>query len=257
MTDPSETLSLTTFQPSLEPTSSPASADGALPSNSPDGQTTCQCGPGPAPASRSRPRARKQASPTTGISGQHGSASSASAALQSSLESRLRQDLHSTGSTLFALTWREKATPSGRPILQRLASAPRTNDSDSTGWPTPVARDSKGANRSREGGACLVEASKLAPWGTPTANQFGGTPDQAVDRKRKAGMHESVTMLVHRVQMISGPTPNGSDAPTDGRAHLNPEHSRWLMGYPAGWASYADSETPSSRRLRHRSSKPQ
>ena len=126
-------------------------------------------------------------------------------------------------------------------------------------WPTPTASsvDYQYQNGDHSKIALkLSGAAKLAPWGTPTANQFGGTPEQSIERKRKAGMHESVTMLVHQVQMVPGPMPSGSIAPTDDPARLNPDHTRWLMGYPAGWASYADSETPSSHRSRRRSSKP-
>ena len=73
-------------------------------------------GQGAAPASRSRTRARGAEYSTLDIFGQHGSHSSASAALQSSLESRLRAAMASSGSTLFRLTWNDAVTPSGRRI---------------------------------------------------------------------------------------------------------------------------------------------
>lgn len=57
-------------------TSSPASAAGPTPSDSPDGLTTDLFGRAPAPASPSRQRAQERASATSGISGLPGSGSS-------------------------------------------------------------------------------------------------------------------------------------------------------------------------------------
>jgi hypothetical protein len=37
---------------------------------------------------------------------------------------------------------------------------------------------------------------------------------------------------------------------------LSVEHSRWLMGYPAGWHTCGDTETPSSRKSPPPSSAP-
>jgi hypothetical protein len=77
--------------------------------------------------------------PTTGTSGPSSGGSSATAALQSSLASRLRARMDGFGSPEYALRWNESATPLGPPILQRQALARRTSDSDSSGWPTPMA----------------------------------------------------------------------------------------------------------------------
>ena len=40
-----------------------------------------------------------------------------------------------------------------------------------------------------------------------------------------------------------------------GKQPINPQHWEWLMGYPLGWTALNASETPSSRRLRIKSSK--
>lgn len=73
------------------------------------------------------------------IYGLTGFRSLSSAALQSSLESRLRAATASDGSILYKLTWKQRATPSGRQICALRASGARTSASDFTllGWPSP------------------------------------------------------------------------------------------------------------------------
>lgn len=201
--------------------SSPGSADGRTPSDSPESPTMPTSGPGPAPASRSRPRARGAEHATLDIFGQHGSHSSESVALQSSLESRLRAEMDSLGSTLFTLTWSDAVTPSGRRILARRASARRTPDSASTSWPTPVKEDAKSSarhgymndgkersakRRQREtltgnAGTTMLEldAARLASWPSPTAGQAdsGYTEDHKERRTSKGHRrgHEGNEML--------------------------------------------------------------
>ena len=88
-----------------------ASQDGPTPWPLPDGRVIDPCGLAAALASLSPRQVKALGLTISGISGRPGSTSSASAALQSSLASRLPARL--TGSTLFKLTWRERATPFG------------------------------------------------------------------------------------------------------------------------------------------------
>jgi len=123
---------------------------------------------------------------TSGTYGPTGNTSSRSAALQSSLESRLREQLATGGSTLFALTWRRKATPSGRPYCQLVASALRTSDSACGSWPTPNAipegrgglqsNPQKAPERREQGHQLnLDDAACLASWPTAAARDWKST----------------------------------------------------------------------------------
>ena len=164
-------------------TPSPASAAGVTPCVSPAGPTTAPSGPPRARASRSATPARASASTTSATSGPSCSSSSASADLQSFLASRLRAELASTGSPLYALTWKERATPSGLRIYALRASAPRTSGSVSTssasGWPTATCNDASGSEYAYSGGdhskivLKLPGVAKLtAAWPTPTARDW-------------------------------------------------------------------------------------
>src|SRR5262252_1177298 len=104
-------LDLTSYGPSVNAVSSLASADGPMPCGLPDGPPTDLFGQVLAPASHSAQPERARRPMTDATCGLRGFLSSASAALQSSLESRLRRRLDGAGSTLFLLTWRRKATP--------------------------------------------------------------------------------------------------------------------------------------------------
>jgi len=154
---------------------SPESASGVTPSDSPDGPMTDLFGQVVALASLSLAPAPDLAPPMNATSGPTGSISSASAALQSSLENRLKQRLTTAGSTLFKLTWKAKTTPAGRSVCLLRASAPRTIGSDSGSWLTTTS-DGNGIREldgTRSGG--LNTQATLASWPTPNAMEGGQT----------------------------------------------------------------------------------
>jgi hypothetical protein len=176
--------------------SSQASAAGLMPSASPDGRTTDPSGPEVALASLSPRQAGEQGALTSGISGRSGITSSGSAALQSSLESRLRQNLPLPGLTLFSTTWRQKVTPAGRLIWRLAASARRTSGKgcSSSHWQThwektPHASDGEGGvmevRPGTKGHYKLRDLTQLASWATPRAAEAG--PDYAIADREKSG----------------------------------------------------------------------
>jgi hypothetical protein len=120
-------------------TSSPASESGATRSASQDGPTTDLFGLEVAPVPAFQQQEKARGLMTLATSGLIGIDSSASAALQQCLESRLMTQLDSAGSTLFKLTWRRRITPLGRRYLEHVASARRIDGSDCTSVLTPMA----------------------------------------------------------------------------------------------------------------------
>jgi hypothetical protein len=132
-------------------------------------------GQAPVPVSRSPRPVEGGGSMMPATSGPRGSSSSASASLQRSLESRLRVLMASGGSTLFRLTWRVAATPSGRLYCLLRASADRTAGIVFSSWPSPMANDATGSTYSyREGDhekpvLKLPGMAQLCPWPTPMA----------------------------------------------------------------------------------------
>lgn len=180
-------------------------------------------------ASRSAQRESNSDSSTRDTSHLCSSTSSASAALQSSLGSRLRQQLQNRGCAIYKLIWREKTTPSGFPYSQLVASVPRIKENDSslarTTWPSPCAQNG-------------------------TVNGYKD-PEKVIKRK-EAGRQQNLQDVVILTQPIritaSGQMLTGSDAGMENSGQLNPAHSRWLMGYPPEWDDCAVTAMPSSRK---------
>jgi len=154
-------------------TSSPASGAGPSLSDLPASPTMRPSGPVPAPASPSVSPERAGGLTTSDISGPKCAASSRSAVLQSSLESRLQAALASTGSPLYDLTWKAWDMPSGPPICALRGSARRISDSVFTGapWPTPCTQDGPHGGPN-QGADRLPGAAALSGWPTPTTRDW-------------------------------------------------------------------------------------
>lgn len=246
--------------------SSPVSADGHTLSGLPDGETIDLFGPDHAPVSRSAPPDSGKELMTPATSGPNSCGLSPTETLQSSLESRLRQKLDVNGSPEYVLTWKHWDIALGPPICALRARALRISDKGYGGWPTPMAgspgkpgrynpagntdssrktvalltgwatpRANEGTGDkippSRQGGLALKQQAQLAGWSTPRANKWG-FPDSH-------GSNETP---------ISGTNSTSPNAATGKRGVLNPDHPRWLMGYPIEWAFCGAMATRSTRK---------
>lgn len=205
--------------------SSPASASGPWHFAAPAGQMTDLFGLVPVPANLSARQAKELDLLTSGTYGRHSTTSSASTALQSSLESRLRVKTQILGSTLYKMTWKAWDTGSGRSRSRLRASVLRTSETGSTGWPTPTAALAEKGVRTFEGG--LMEAMRnhgpdlaavacLTGWPTPMA----GTPAQ--NGNNAAGNNDSSRKTVDVVSwhLAGWATPTANQPGGTPEAHM-------------------------------------
>lgn len=123
---------LTIYEAIINAISSLASESGRPPVAERESPTTIRCGRALAPASLSARQAEGMGLLTSGTFGRTGSGSFLNADRASSMESKLRRRTALLGSTLYRLTWKERATPDGLPISALRASVPRTSGSVSS-----------------------------------------------------------------------------------------------------------------------------
>jgi hypothetical protein len=153
-------------------------------------------------------------------------------ALQSSLASRLRAKTASLGSTLYKLTWKERATPSGRSIPALRASARPTSDKGSigpeSGWPTPMAASEnslRGKGQDpllrKSGGhqVGLQGAVTLAGWvtTTTTTTTTRDWKDSGADIKPRADGSERFDQLPRQANLAGWNTARATDGSNGGQ----------------------------------------
>ena len=261
-------LDQTTCADTPSATSLLASEAGAKPCDSPAGPQTDLFGQALAPARALARPGKAKASTTTATYGRYLPPSSASAALQLSLASRLHQLFDLDGSIEYALTWKKLVTPSGATYFALLARAHRTSGSGCTGWPTPQSFDAvngntveawknrqkvnpgmTGSSYPTDMSVCAqlagwatprsedseqTGASKLSGWGSPRSCDYKGSgPDGSKSHAHMLGRRYLCAQAVE----ASGQTPSGSPAAMayQGASRLNPFFSAWVMGFPTAW----------------------
>lgn len=162
-------------------------------------------------------------------------------------------------STLCWLTWKCKATKQGRLYFRLAPSTPRTGGTGAPLWPTPAARDCKGANSmehlQREGRRShadqLANAVKL--WPTPTGRSGTG-PSQTETRQGGMDLQTAAVMFptpttgaglcggTGNYQQLKALEADGTISTEERRSmaagnggQLNPEWVEAMMGFPPGW----------------------
>jgi len=254
MTDQLSMFDLMNCESSPSATSSQASGSGPTPCDPQAGPTTVLFGQEAARASLSARQVQEAGLMTSGTSGRTGTISSASAALQSSLASRLQARTASVGSTLYTLTWKQRATPSGLLICALRASARRISDSASglLGWPTPLVSNVNASrtsdpqgyaermfNRPNAGTDLAIYAQYLTGWPTPTTPSGGQTPPEGTSATGITPDGKKVQVTLKDVAAItSWPTPQMRDFRSGGEDRVeNPDRSNNLNDFVlmAGW----------------------
>ena len=209
-------------------TSSPASESGVTLSDKPDGPTIGPSGQGVVRASLSARQAKEAGLMTSDTSGRRGIGLLASDALAWSLVSKLRVETDLLGSTLYELTWKQRATPSGRSIYALRASARRTSGNGFTSWPTPRTNDAntesaaaaeKEMGRKSGGGQKKLAIDvHLAAWPTPQKADDNQSRQSLESAAREMARPNRSQNLAISATLASWPTPNaGPQNDTDGR----------------------------------------
>lgn len=275
MSEALQTFNHPTCETTPNATSSLASEVGASPCSLPDGPQKDLFGQALAPASHSAPQEKASRKRTSAISGPCSSISFASAALSMSLGSRLQTRLGTDGSMEYRQTWKQKATPAGRPYWAHIPSTHPINDKGSTGWPTPTVDDSaqvtrasgqfqsltriaQGTTPSSSTAETVVEACAGYPSPGASDGSGGKGPIKGASLTGRMPDGSKVTVpLPTFVKLAHGLTTASPLVETEKPAasQLNPHFSRWLMGFPPEWCDCAVMAMQSFPSVRKSSSK--
>lgn len=219
-----------------------------MPSVSPDGPDLS--GPPASPVSRSVAPVRVWPSETKDTYGPLFGGLSRSAALQQSLENRLRVRMAAHGSMEYELTWKHWAMSSGLPICALRAAERPISGKGSTGWPTPNTPSGGPNTKSSEkhtGGIDLEGAASLAGWPTSTVNDSRGGRNRTSGRSNPDSQHHDGLTLCDAALIAGWPTASArdwKDTPGMSQTGTNPDGSERTrldqlprVAALAGWAT--------------------
>jgi DNA (cytosine-5)-methyltransferase 1 len=156
----------------------------------------------------------------------------------------------------FSTTWPSAGYLSNGIAYQQPTSVRRTSASASGSWPTPQAHDAAKGNAERVGRYGTEHGGRnlndwVAKWPTPSARDWKGAPtslDTLPTNSRS--LNEVVRFATpggsrpHDTNELSGRLANQIGG------SLNPTWVEWLMGVPTGWTDLGPSATRSSRKSR-------
>jgi hypothetical protein len=239
---------LTTSEDLPSATFSPGLVDGHMLCVWPDGRITDRFGQEVAHASLSPRLAKALGLVTTDICGLPLAGLSSSADLSASLASKLQEVVRIHGSTLYKMTWKEWATPSGLRRSRLRVSGRRTSESGPTGWPTPTCNTNPQPETKR-GLQNLSGAVKLSGWQTPLANDATGST-HCYSGKNPDGTPKVCLKLPGAVLLTGWVTPTSRDwkdsagmtAQRDGKERLDQLPRQAFM---TGWPTPTTSNTRS------------
>ena len=245
-----------------------------MPFDKPDGVTTGQSGPQAALASLSHRQVKAMGLMTTDIYGPRSIGSTGPVNLTSWLANRFRARTDLLGSTLYKLTWKTRAMPSGRSIYALRASVRRISDSGPTGWLTPTSRTNletseaalKEIGRKHRGGlSSLTVECHLAGW-TTTTRDHKDTPGMTAVRSDNG--KERYDQLPRQAYLAGWATPTANQPGGTPEQHmarkiamgrntatvtdLAMQAQHWLPGparLTAGAAPHKNSELPNCSKL--------
>ena len=147
-----------------------------------DGRTIDQSGREVAHANLSARQAKEKGLMMSGTFGRPSSTSFLSDSLQSFLENKLRAVALDHGSTLYKMTWKVWATPSGRSRSRLQASARTLSETEFTGWVAPQAADANGSGRNQHTASLCKQARTLVPNGSNALTEEPGRLNPAHSR---------------------------------------------------------------------------